>query len=106
MATSAAKAEALTQVDEIAARAVVLDNGDWDGGLADLEDPAADGLDVWVVRGDPSAGGYLPDAWIPRFAARIGGGPHPDHQGRRRTRRMRTHPVETTADILRALEAD
>ena len=99
------KAEALTQVDEIAARAVVLDNGDWDGGLADLEDPAADGLDIWVVRGDPATGGYLPDAWIPRFAARIGadhiltirGAPHSP---------MRTHPVETTADILRALEDD
>ena len=99
------KAEALTQVDEIAARAVVLDNGDWDGGIADLEDPAADGLDIWVVRGDPDAGGYLPDAWIPRFAARIGadhiltikGAPHSP---------MRTHPVETTADILRALEED
>ena len=38
-----AKAEALVQVDVDAARAVLLDNGDWDGGLADLSDPAADG---------------------------------------------------------------
>ncbi len=39
----AAKAEALTQLDEAAARSVLLDNGDWDGGLADLADPAAAG---------------------------------------------------------------
>ena len=31
-----AKAEALVQLDVDAARSVVLDNGDWDGGLADL----------------------------------------------------------------------
>jgi pimeloyl-ACP methyl ester carboxylesterase len=98
-----AKAEALTQVDEMAARSVVLDNGDWDGGLADLGDPAASGIPVWIVRGDPAAGGYLPDAWLPRFAAVIGpdrihtvhDGPHSPH---------RTHPVEVTAAILRALE--
>ena len=92
----------LLDMDEDAARSVVLDNGDWDGGLADLLDPAADGLDIWIVRGDPATGGYLPDAWLPDFAARIGadhiltiaGGPHSP---------MRTHPVETTADLLHAL---
>jgi pimeloyl-ACP methyl ester carboxylesterase len=97
-----AKAQALVDMDEDAARSVVLDNGDWDGGLADLLDPAADGLDIWIVRGDPATGGYLPDAWLPDFAARIGadhiltiaGGPHSP---------MRTHPVETTADLLHAL---
>ncbi len=36
-----AKAEALTTLDEAAARAVLLENGDWDGGLAELRDPAA-----------------------------------------------------------------
>ena len=41
-----AKAEALTQLDEAAARAVFLDNGDWDGGLADLADPAAAGIPI------------------------------------------------------------
>ena len=40
-----AKAEALIQLDVTAARAILLDNGDWDGGLADLSDP--------VVRRDP-----------------------------------------------------
>ena len=53
-----AKAEALIQVDVDAARAVLLDNGDWDGGLADLSDPAADGIPTWLIRGDPAAGGY------------------------------------------------
>ena len=97
-----AKAEALTQLDEDAARSVLLDNGDWDGGLADLADPAAAGTPVWLVRGDPAAGGYLPDAVMPAYAARVGadhvitirGAPHSP---------QRTHPIETTAAILRAL---
>lgn len=98
-----AKAEALTQLDEAAARSVLLDNGDWDGGLADLADPAAAGIAVHVVRGDPTAGGLLPDAWLPAFEARIGaghvvtisGGGHSPH---------RLHPEATTAAILGALE--
>ncbi len=98
-----AKAEALTQVEEVAARSVVLDNGDWDAGLADLQDPATAGIPVWVVRGDPAAGSLLPDDWLPRFDAVIGpgrvhtvhGAPHSPH---------RSHPVEVTAAILHALE--
>jgi pimeloyl-ACP methyl ester carboxylesterase len=97
-----AKAEALTQLDEAAARSVLLDNGDWDGGLADLADPAAAGIPVWLVRGDPATGGYVADEHVPAFAALIGedhvitiqGGPHSP---------QRTHPVETTAALLRAL---
>jgi pimeloyl-ACP methyl ester carboxylesterase len=99
-----ARADALTQVDEAAARSVVLDNGDWDGGLADLADPAAVGVPVWIVRGEQAAGSYLPDAALPAFEALVGrghittiaGGPHSP---------QRTHPVETTAALLRALEA-
>jgi len=98
-----ASARALTQLDEEAARAVLLDNGDWDGGLADLADPAAAGIPVWVVRGDPASGGLLPDAVIPAYAARIGadhiqtivGGAHSP---------QRLHPVATTAALLHALE--
>ena len=98
-----AKAEALTQLDQDAARSVFLDNGDWDGGLGDLADPAAAGIPVWVARGDPAAGGYIPDAVVPAFEARVGadhvitiaGGPHSPH---------RTHPIETTAVIIRALD--
>ena len=97
-----AKAEALTQLDEVAARSILLDNGDWDGGLADLSDPAADGVPTWIVRGDPATGSLVPDAAIPGFAARIGtdhiltlaGAPHAP---------QRTHPEATTVALLRAL---
>jgi pimeloyl-ACP methyl ester carboxylesterase len=98
-----AKAEALNQLDEAAARSVFLDNGDWDGGLADLADPATAGIPVWLVRGDPATGGYVPDAVLPAYAALIGadhittiaGAPHSP---------QRTHPAETTAALLRALD--
>lgn len=97
-----AKAEALTQLDPVAVRAVLLDNGDWDGGLADLADPAAAGIPVWVIRGERATGSYLDDSALPAFEARIGadhiltipGGPHSP---------QRTHPVETVAAMLRAL---
>ena len=97
-----AKAEALIQLDVPAARAVLLDNGDWDGGLADLSDPAASGITTWIVRADPAAGGYLPDDRMPAFAALIGadhiltleGAPHAP---------QRTHPFETTQALLHAL---
>jgi pimeloyl-ACP methyl ester carboxylesterase len=98
-----AKAESLTEVDEVAARSVVLDNGDWDGGLAELQDPAAAGIAVWVVRGDPTAGGYLPDGWLPRFDAVLGPGRVHTVHGAPHTP-YRTHPVEVTAAILRALD--
>ena len=67
-----AKAEALTEIDETAARAILLDNGDWDGGLTGLGDPAAAGLDVWLVKGEQASGSYLPDVAIPAFIARLG----------------------------------
>jgi pimeloyl-ACP methyl ester carboxylesterase len=97
-----AKAEALVELDVRAGRSVVLDNGDWDGGLADLSDPAAAGIPTWIVRGDPAAGGLLPDEAIPGLATRIGadhiltlaGAPHAP---------QRTHPVATTLALLRAL---
>jgi pimeloyl-ACP methyl ester carboxylesterase len=97
-----AKARSLTQVDETAARAVYLDNGDWDGGLAGLRDPAARGIVTWVVRGDPATGGLLPDAALRDFAALIGedhvltirDGPHSP---------QRTHPEAFLVAVLRAL---
>jgi pimeloyl-ACP methyl ester carboxylesterase len=99
-----AKAEALTQLDEEAARSVLLDNGDWDGGLADLSDPAAAGIPAWIVRGETATGGYLPEDRLAKFAALIGpdhvitipGAPHSP---------QRTHPIETTAILLHALES-
>ena len=97
-----AKAEALLEVDEDAARAVLLDNGDWDGGLADISDPAADGVPIWVVRGEEGTGSLLPDAMVPAFAARAGaahiltlaGAPHAA---------QRLFPEATTLALLRAL---
>jgi pimeloyl-ACP methyl ester carboxylesterase len=97
------KAEALTQLDEPAARAVLLDNGDWDGGLGDLADPAAADIPIRVVRGDPAVGGLVPDSMLPAWEARVGaanihtivGGAHSPQRG---------HPVETTAALLHALE--
>jgi pimeloyl-ACP methyl ester carboxylesterase len=98
----AAKAASLTEFEEQAARDVLLRNGDWDGGLADLRDPAAAGLDVWVVRGDPATGGYVDDEAARAFEAVIGEGrvlsiPGAPHSP------QRTNPVETLAAFLRAL---
>ena len=98
-----AKAESLIRLDETASRAVLTDNGDWDGGLADLADPAAAGVPVRIVRGDPTTGGLVPDDAAAAFEARLGpgavetipGGPHSPH---------RLFPIETTAALLRALD--
>ena len=88
----AAKAEALTQFDESAVGEVLLRNGDWDGGYADLADPSAATVDRWLVRGDPSAGGLISDEAAAGFGALLGEdrvitiprAPHSPH---------RTHPV-------------
>lgn len=97
-----AKAEGLVQLDLDAARAILLANGDWDGGLADLADPAAVGIPTWIVRGDPSVGGLLPDAHLPALAAMVGadhvitliGAPHAP---------QRTHAKALVTALLRAL---
>lgn len=68
------KAEGLHRMDETAARAILLENGDWDAGLVDLRDAAAEGVPVRIVRGDPAAGGLLPEAWLPVLAEVIGAG--------------------------------
>ena len=98
-----AKADALVQLDVDAARAVLLENGDWDGGLADLADPSAAGLATWIIRADPSAGGYLPDERLPAFEAIVGaervvtlaGAPHAP---------QRTHSADTVRALLLALD--
>lgn len=97
-----AKAEGLTQVDEAAARRILLENGDWDGGLAALADPRAAGIPVWLVRGDAPAGGLVPDEVAMAFAARFGpercltiaGAPHSPH---------REFPEASVVALLRAL---
>lgn len=97
-----AKAQGLTQFEPAAVLAVLLDNGDWDGGLAALADPSAAGVPTWVIRGIPAAGGLTAETAVPAFVARLGpdhvitiaGAPHSP---------QRTHPEATIAAILRAL---
>ena len=97
-----AKAEALTQFDEPAVRAILTENGDFDGGLAGLADPAAQAVPVTLIRGDPATGGLIPDAALPAFVARLGEEnvttiPNSPHSP------QRTHPTDTVAAILAAL---
>ena len=100
-----AKAASLTQVDEEAARAVLLRNGDWDGGLADLADEAAAGIDAWLVRGEPASGSLIPGAALPAIAARIGAG-HVLTVARGPHSPQRTYPEATLVALLRALGVD
>lgn len=96
------KALGLTGFLPEAVLAVLLENGDWDGGLASLADPAAADIPTWVIRGAPDSGCLVPDAALPAFRARIGrdhvftiaGAPHSP---------QRTHPEATVLAILRAL---
>src|SRR4029078_11478899 len=83
-----AKAEGLTAFDEPAVRAILTQNGDWDGALAALADPAAADVKIRLIRGDPEFGGYVHDAATPAFEARLRAGhivtltwapPHPQH---------------------------
>jgi len=97
-----AKALGLTQFVSDAVLAVLLQNGDWDGGLAALADPAAGRIQAWLIRGIPEAGGLVPDSALPAFEARLGrdhvitlaGAPHSP---------QRTHPKATVRAILRAI---
>jgi pimeloyl-ACP methyl ester carboxylesterase len=97
-----AKAEGLTQFDPEAVKAVLLENGDWDGGLAAVSHPAAAGALVRWIRGDPLAGGLVPDAVAEALERRFGpgavttiaGGPHSP---------MRNLVETTTLALLRAL---
>ena len=97
-----AKSEALTEFDTAAVRAILTENGDWDGGLSALADPAAADIPVWLVRGEPAAGGLIPDAEAVLIAELIGadhvitiaGGTHSP---------MRQNPEATTLALLRAL---
>jgi pimeloyl-ACP methyl ester carboxylesterase len=97
-----AKARALTEFDQAAVRDVLLGN-EWDGGLADLEDPAARDVPTWIIRGEPATGGYVLDAAVPGLARRVGAdrlltiaeGPHSP---------QRTHPEATLVAMLRAID--
>ena len=101
---SAPRPRRWTQLEsEAAARSVFLDNGDWDGGLGNLADPAAAGTAVLAhPRRSLAAGGYIADSVLPAYAALIGadhvltlaGAPHAP---------QRTHPEATIVALLQAL---
>jgi pimeloyl-ACP methyl ester carboxylesterase len=100
----AAKAQALTEFNPQLVLDVLLRNGNWDGGMAALRDPAARGVDVWLIRGEWSTGGFIPDSKLPAIERQLGadhvitiaGGPHSP---------QRTHPEATVLAILRALDS-
>jgi pimeloyl-ACP methyl ester carboxylesterase len=99
----AAKARALTEFNPQLVLDVLLRNGSWDSGMAALRDPSARGVDVWLIRGEWSTGGFIPDSKVPWIERQLGadhvitiaGGPHSP---------QRTHPETTVLAILRALE--
>jgi pimeloyl-ACP methyl ester carboxylesterase len=98
-----AKAQALTEFSPQLVLDVLLKNGDWDGGMAALRDPSAAGVDVWLIRGEWDAGGFIPDFQVPAIEQQLGSdhvititqAPHSP---------QRTHPEATLVALLRALE--
>jgi pimeloyl-ACP methyl ester carboxylesterase len=97
-----AKAIGLTQIDEEAVRAIYLENGDYDGGLAALSDPSATGIPTWIIRGDPAHGGLIADEKLPALAERVGSDHIVTIAGASHSP-QRTHPEATTLAILQAL---
>ncbi len=97
-----AKAQALTEFNADAVLAVLVQNGDWDAGLAALREPEAEGLQAWLIAGEWATGGLIPDSAIPAIRRQLGadrvivirGAPHSP---------QRTHPQETVAAILGAV---
>ena len=97
-----AKARALTEFNPELVLAVLLQNGDWDGGMAALRHPAAAPTSAWLIRGEWDTGGFIPDSRVARIQAQLGadrvitiaGAPHSP---------QRTHPEATVLAILRAL---
>ena len=97
-----AKAQALTEFTPQLVLDVLLKNGNWDGGMAALRDPGAAGVDAWLIRGDWSAGGLIPDFKVPEIERQLGadhvvtidGAPHSP---------QRMFPEATLVAILRAI---
>jgi len=97
-----AKALGLTQFDADAVLAILVENGDWDGGLGALAGPAAADVPTWLIRGEFAFGGLIPEAVLPAFEQRIGadhvltiaGAPHSP---------QRRFPEAAVIAILRAL---
>lgn len=97
-----AKALGLTQFDVDAVMAILLENGDWDGGLGALADPAAQAVPVWLIRGEYAHGGLIPEEVVPAFAERIGAGHVVTIAGAPHSP-QRMYPEATILAILRAL---
>jgi pimeloyl-ACP methyl ester carboxylesterase len=97
-----AKANALTQIDAAAVRAIYLENGDYDAGVAALADPAAMDVPVWVIRGDPDEGGLIADEHVWVLAGRVGADHIATIAGAGHSP-QRTHPEATIVAILQAL---
>ena len=97
-----AKAQALTEFNPELVLAVLLQNGDWDGGMAALRDPAAASSSAWLIRGEWATGGFIPESRVARIESQLGtdhvitiaGAPHSP---------QRTHPEATVHAILMAL---
>jgi pimeloyl-ACP methyl ester carboxylesterase len=97
-----AKARALTEFNPQLVLDVLLKNGDWDGGMGALRDAGSSNIDVWLIRGEWSAGGFIPDDNVSAIEAQLGaervitieGAPHSP---------QRTHPEATVLAILRAI---
>ena len=70
--------------------------------MAALDDPNARDLDVWLIRGEWSTGGFIPESTVPAIERQLGldrvitiaDGPHSQ---------QRTHPEATVLAILRAV---
>ncbi len=97
-----AKAQALTEFTPQLVLDVLLKNGNWDGGMAALRDPSAVGVDAWLIRGEWSTGGFIPDFKLPAIERQLGadhvvtieGAPHSP---------QRMFPEATLLAILRAI---
>jgi pimeloyl-ACP methyl ester carboxylesterase len=97
-----AKVDGLLRFEREAVRSVLLDNGDWDAGVAALGHPAARRVPAWYIRGEWQAGGLIPESQLPECVSRVGrdhvitihGAPHSP---------QRTHIEATVAAILRAI---
>lgn len=98
----AAKAKGLTDFNPEAVLAVLLQNGDWDAGMAGAREAAAATVPIWVIRGEWDTGCLIPDALVPKLEAQLGrdhvitirDAPHSP---------QRTHPEATLVALLRAL---
>ena len=97
------KAEALTQIDEQAIVDVITKNGDWDGGLAALAEPAARDVAVRIIRADPAFGGLILDDWLPPLIERVGAANVIELPGAAHSP-MRLQPGQTVAALIGGLE--